>query len=120
MEAGHPVTPAVQKRREALYATIARARRELNLLEEEAGIRLTVEEAAKRVLEQVADHHSVTIEDITGPSRRGDHVRARHEAAYLLRQCSLSYPQIGRALGGRDHTTVMYAVARVEKKRGER
>jgi chromosomal replication initiator protein len=119
MEAGAVVTPAVQARREALYNTIARARRELNMLETENGLRLTAEEAARRVLEQVADHHSVTVDDLTGPSRLANHVKARHEAAYLLRQCSLSYPQIGRILGGRDHTTIMYAVQRVEQKRGK-
>lgn len=43
-------------------------------------------------------------------------VRARHILCYLMRQhTGLSYPQIGRILGNRDHTTIMNAVAAVER-----
>ncbi|MGH9153845.1 MAG: helix-turn-helix domain-containing protein [Acidimicrobiales bacterium] len=56
----------------------------------------------------------VDAEVLCGPSRVRHAVEARHVAAYVLREVAgLSYPAIGRALGGRDHTTAMHAVARV-------
>jgi len=39
---------------------------------------------------------------------------------YLLREeAHISYPQIGAVLGGRDHTTVMYAVNKIKKEIGD-
>jgi chromosomal replication initiator protein len=53
--------------------------------------------------------------DLTGPSRRQPLVRARQTAMYLCRELTdLSLPKIGRAFGGRDHTTVMHALDRVK------
>ena len=54
--------------------------------------------------------------DLRGPRRYGQIVRARFAAAWLLRVlCGLSYPQIGLALGGRDHQTAINAVRRVDR-----
>ena len=53
--------------------------------------------------------------DLVGPSRRQPLVRARQTAMYLCRELTdLSLPKIGRAFGGRDHTTVMHALDRVK------
>ena len=53
--------------------------------------------------------------DLIGPSRRQPLVRARQTAMYLCRELTdLSLPKIGRAFGGRDHTTVMHALDRVK------
>ncbi len=52
-------------------------------------------------------------------SERRDHrvTLARHAAMYLARELTLkSFPEIGRAFGGRDHTTVLHGVRRIEAK----
>jgi len=56
----------------------------------------------------------VTTEQLTGRGRSRDVALPRQVAMYLLREeANVSLPQIGEALGGRDHTTVMYACEKV-------
>ena len=52
-------------------------------------------------------------ERLLGRDRSREVVLPRQVAMYLLREESISLPQIGQALGGRDHTTVMYACDKV-------
>lgn len=68
------------------------------------------------VIEHVARHYGLTQAEITGESRRYIYARPRQVAMYLMREfCPhLSYPAIGRLLGGRDHTTVLHGVQRIE------
>ncbi len=65
---------------------------------------------AKRIIEIVAKHAEVTVADIKGRSRHTENVRARQLAGKLMRHWrpDLSYPQIGRILGGRDHSTIIH------------
>jgi chromosomal replication initiator protein len=75
------------------------------------------------VLEAAADMFGLTVEDVTGKARTRDLVDARHIAMYVCRQLTnppLSFPQIAKAFGGRDHTTVMNAVQRIERDMKER
>ncbi len=75
------------------------------------------------VLEATSKLFSFSVEDIIGRARTRDLVDARHIAMYVCRQLTnppLSYPQIARAFGGRDHTTVMNAVQRIERDMKER
>jgi chromosomal replication initiator protein len=66
------------------------------------------------VLNSVADVFGVTIDRILGRDRSQDIALPRQIAMYLLREeANYSLPQIGDALGGRDHTTVMYACDKV-------
>ena len=66
------------------------------------------------VIEAVADFYSLSPEDLKGRSRSRKVVRPRQLAMHLARQeTQASLPQIGRALGGRDHTTVLYGVRQV-------
>lgn len=61
------------------------------------------------VINTVASFYSLTPEDLKGPSRSQKIVKPRHIAMYLARQeTDASLPQIGKALGGRDHTTVLH------------
>lgn len=64
----------------------------------------------EQVIQVVADFYRVDIADLTGRSRNKEVVLPRQVAMYLLREeTDASLPQIGGLLGGRDHTTVMYA-----------
>jgi chromosomal replication initiator protein len=61
------------------------------------------------------------VEEITGKSRRRPLVTARQVAMYVIRELTdLSYPAIAREFGGRDHTTVMHAVSKIEALMAER
>jgi chromosomal replication initiator protein len=95
-----------------------------------AGRRITVELAAQ-VLEdlfpaadgvlsieliqaEVCRYYEVALDELTGDKRTRHIVRPRQVAMYLSRELTdASLPAIGRAFGGRDHTTVMYAVQKV-------
>ncbi len=64
----------------------------------------------EQILLAVAEFYHVDIADLTGRSRNKEVVLPRQIAMYLLREeTGTSLPQIGDLLGGRDHTTVMYA-----------
>lgn len=63
---------------------------------------------AKNILRQVELEYGVTVHDLKGPWRKASICRARLAAYYRIRmETSLSYPEIGGLLGGRNHTTVM-------------
>ncbi|KAK0332698.1 hypothetical protein LTR94_023851 [Friedmanniomyces endolithicus] len=64
----------------------------------------------------VGEHFGLTHQDLTGPMRPNRIARPRQIAMYLMRNyCPhLSYPHIGRLLGGRDHTTVLHGVRKIE------
>lgn len=69
-----------------------------------------------RLLTAVAAEHGVALDELVGHRRHASLVRARDHAAALLRwSTSLSYPELGRVLGGRDHTTVIESVKRHER-----
>jgi chromosomal replication initiator protein len=66
------------------------------------------------VVRVVAKAFGITPERLLGRDRSQEVALPRQVAMYLLRQeANISLPQIGEALGGRDHTTVMYACDKV-------
>ncbi len=66
------------------------------------------------IVSTVATAFGVTPERMLGRDRSRDIALPRQVAMYLLREvANISLPQIGQALGGRDHTTVMYACDKV-------
>jgi chromosomal replication initiator protein len=74
--------------------------------------RVTIEEIQKRV----SEHYNVRIADMHSARRARAVARPRQVAMYLSKQLtSRSLPEIGRKFGGRDHTTVMHAVRRIEE-----
>ena len=74
--------------------------------------KVTIEEIQR----QVAEHYNMRLSDMIGPKRHRNIARPRQVAMYLAKQLtSRSLPEIGRRFGGRDHTTVMHAVRRVEE-----
>ncbi len=73
------------------------------------------------ILEATVELSSFSLEQITGGSRRRPLVDARQIAMYVTRNMTdLSYPEIGRAFGNRDHTTVIHAVRKIEESMTER
>lgn len=76
---------------------------------------------ASTIIGKTADYFGITIEELTGTSRSRVYVTARQIAMYLCRQLTdLSLPKIGDHFGGKDHTTVMYAVKKVEDQIAQR
>jgi chromosomal replication initiator protein len=61
------------------------------------------------VVDMVAKTYNLSVERLLSPDRSRDVALPRQIAMYLMRETNISLPQIGMALGGRDHTTVMYA-----------
>ena len=76
--------------------------------------RVTIEEIQKRV----AEHYNIKLLEMSSHRRARVVARPRQVAMYLSKQLTQrSLPEIGRKFGGRDHTTVMHAVRRIDQLR---
>ena len=74
--------------------------------------KITVEEIQRKV----SEHYNIRLSDMIGPKRVRTYARPRQVAMYLSKNMtSRSLPEIGRRFGGRDHTTVMHGVKRIEE-----
>lgn len=70
----------------------------------------------QRIINVAADYYGLTPSQITGPSREGKVAMARHVAMYLIRLLlDVPFTKIGYMFGGKDHSTVMSGVNKVEK-----
>lgn len=73
--------------------------------------RVTVDE----IMQAVAKYYNLRMTDLLGPRRTRTIARPRQLAMYLAKTLTTrSLPEIGRRFGGRDHTTVIHAVKRIE------
>ncbi len=73
------------------------------------------------LLEEIAGILGFDVEALRGKSRQRPLVTARQIAMYVFRELTdLSYPSIARLFGGRDHTTVIHAVEKIQRQMGER
>lgn len=74
--------------------------------------KLTIEEIQRKV----AEHYNIRLADMIGPKRARAVARPRQIAMYLCKQMtSRSLPEIGRRFGGRDHTTIMHGIRKIEE-----
>lgn len=74
--------------------------------------RITIDEIQRKV----AEHYNLKLTDMASPRRAREVARPRQVAMYLSKQLTpRSLPEIGRKFGGRDHTTVMHAVKKIEE-----
>lgn len=70
----------------------------------------------KRILSVVADYYNLTPTQLAGKNRTSQVSMARHIAMFLMRDLlDLPFSKIGKAFGGKDHSTVMNAIQKVEK-----
>jgi chromosomal replication initiator protein len=101
---GHPITPELAE--QALADLLPQAESEI---------------PPQLILDQTAKYYGLSIDDLTSPSRSRPLTTARHVAMYLLRECTaLSYVKIGELFGGRDHTTVLHGVTKIDKNMRDR
>jgi chromosomal replication initiator protein len=76
--------------------------------------KLTIDEIQRKV----ADYYALKMADLLSARRAREVARPRQVAMYLAKKLTpRSLPEIGRRFGGRDHTTVMHAVKRIEELR---
>ncbi|WP_424927295.1 chromosomal replication initiator protein DnaA [Amaricoccus tamworthensis] len=70
------------------------------------------------IIRKVADHYNLRISDIMSARRARAVARPRQVAMFLCKMLTTrSLPEIGRKFGGRDHTTVIHAVKKIEELR---
>ena len=120
----HKIASNVRELEGALNRVVAHAQlvgRDINLestqevlhdLLRVADRRITIEEIQKKV----AEHFNIRVADMHSARRARQVARPRQVAMYLAKQLTArSLPEIGRKFGGRDHTTVMHAVKKIEE-----
>jgi len=74
--------------------------------------RITIDEIQRKV----SEHYNIRMSDMHSPRRARAVARPRQVAMYLAKQLTpRSLPEIGRKFGGRDHTTVMHAVRKIDE-----
>ena len=74
--------------------------------------RITIDE----IQNKVSNYYNIKIEDLTSSRRIRSFARPRQIAMYLSKKLTTrSLPEIGRKFGGRDHTTVIHAVKKIEQ-----
>ncbi|PWM39941.1 MAG: chromosomal replication initiator protein DnaA [Clostridiales bacterium] len=68
------------------------------------------------IIDQVSRYFNISIEDIKSDKRRSDIVFARQMTMYIIRETTgLSLPEIGKEMGGKNHTTVLYSIRKLEE-----
>lgn len=68
----------------------------------------------KVVLQKTADYYDITYNDIVGTKRSREVVVPRQVAMFIMREeLGMSFPRIAKSLGGKDHTTIMHGVSKI-------
>ncbi len=99
----HQQPLSIELAKEALKDLIAAQRRQV---------------AIENIQKTVADYYKLKISDLFAKKRTQAIARPRQIAMHLAKELTnLSYTEIGNAFGGRDHTTVLYALRKVEELR---
>lgn len=72
----------------------------------------------KQLLMLMCAEEEVSYEDMMGQSRKQNLARPRQRCMWAMKKMkpNLSYPEVGRRFGGRDHTTVLHAVRQIEER----
>ena len=92
----------------------------MNALKNQAVVSDKTGLSPKKIIKAVADYYGLTRQQITSKTRTKNIANARHISIYLCRQLlDIPYIKIGDEFGGRDHSTIMSACAKVEKQIAE-
>ncbi len=68
------------------------------------------------IVRVVASEFDVAVESVTGLRRHSNTAKARLTACYMARRItSLSFSDIGKRLGGRDHSTILQGVSKIKE-----
>jgi len=71
---------------------------------------------AKKIIDAVSDFYNVTPDDLVKQSRKKEYVHPRQIAMHMIRkELETSLPSIGDLFGGRDHTTVIHAIDKIDR-----
>ena len=74
--------------------------------------KVTIDEIQRKV----SEHYNIRLSDMIGPKRSRTIARPRQVAMYLAKSMTTrSLPEIGRRFGGRDHTTIMHGIRKIEE-----
>lgn len=80
------------------------------------GKNIAAQLSEQKIISVVADYYNISPSDITGKVRTGQIALARHIAMYLIRKhLDIPLKKIGEMFGGKDHTTVMSGISKVDK-----
>jgi len=72
--------------------------------------------SVEKVLKSIQKFYHIPIEDLVSRKRNKEVIKPRHVAMYILKNVvGLSYPEIGRELGGKDHTTIIHGCKAITK-----
>jgi chromosomal replication initiator protein len=94
--------------------TLESAQEELRDLLRSHEKRVSIDEIQRRV----AEHYNIRLSEMTSDRRARAVARPRQVAMYLAKQLTTrSLPEIGRKFGGRDHTTVIHAIRKIDELR---
>lgn len=67
------------------------------------------------IIDHVSRYYNITIDDIKSEKKRSEIISARRMAMYIIRETTdLSLPEIGKEMGGKNHTTVLYNIRKME------
>lgn len=70
-----------------------------------------------KIIKQVSDHYEIKISDLKSQKRLKNIVLPRQVAMYISRNLTeLSYPEIGDKFGGKDHSTIIHAIKKIDEK----
>mgnify|MGYP003351823058 FL=1 len=68
----------------------------------------------KAVMQKTADYYEISYNDIVGTKRSREIVVPRQIAMFIMREeLGMSFPRIAKSLGGKDHTTIMHGVSKI-------
>ena len=68
------------------------------------------------IIRRVAEYFSLPLEEMTGSKRKHTLIFARQTAIYLCREIlGTSYPVLGQIFGGKNHSTIIYSIKKIEK-----
>lgn len=85
-----------------------------SLISKNTGEEIQIKISPEEMITKVLKYYSLNKRQLLGEGRKGPIVKPRQILMYLLKtNLSLPYQEVGRLIGGRDHTTVMHAVNKV-------